>query len=418
MGLIKVLLILLEYIAYICMYRTAFDARFRKPNCKCTLLLSFIIAIGICVSVIFNVNITIVEIILGFTIIALLDGNRKKWLSYYFIVSGGCITIESLFDLFIRNLLFANGAAITEVANRFICVTILIVLLIIAGLIKDKFIVKSQVSLNRFQILVLYGSMICCGFVIGTIELIGEKLNNVSFLLYSVSVVLMTILFYILSIYSILLRQREMESRITIQRQEEILKTQQEQIESIIENERRIYAIRHDLNAHMQAINALLRRNDLDGLRDYCEKMKCQYQLIENGSLSGNIPIDGVLHYYTELCREKNIRYDFKIVVPETKKISDYELCIIISNILKNAIQACFSGEQLSLVCQPYNANICILSKNPIHNMGDNKKSVSFVEEKIEHGHGLTNIHSVVKKYDGTMNTYIKNDFFNIEIVV
>ena len=116
----------------------------------------------------------------------------------------------------------------------------------------------------------------------------------------------------------------------------------------------------------------------------------------------------------------KGINFTYQVALLKQNKADDHELCVIFSNIMNNAIEACESGDEIKLVCYPYNDVLCILQKNPLHRelKYENGKLVTTKEEKELHGHGLENIKTVIKKYNGHMDIRVEDGYFNVELIL
>ena len=107
------------------------------------------------------------------------------------------------------------------------------------------------------------------------------------------------------------------------------------------------------------------------------------------------------------------------MVVPREKAISDYDLCILISNILKNALEANENGGHIEIATWPFNQNLCILQSNttdyPLNYEGG--RLVSRKKER-DHGFGMRNIQMIIDKYDGSFEIKEEDGLIKVEALV
>jgi len=101
--------------------------------------------------------------------------------------------------------------------------------------------------------------------------------------------------------------------------------------------------------------------------------------------------------------------------------INNTDLCIILSNALDNAIEACraYKGDRKITVFGGYRHGYFILTvKNPTVNRiaDDSALPATTKADKLQHGFGLVNINAVVEKYDGAMRTECKDGQFVLSL--
>ncbi len=245
-----------------------------------------------------------------------------------------------------------------------------------------------------------------------------ETQTKVGRFLY-VSVLCACFLLCFLSLYVGLLEKHARESRDKVEQQEFLMEMQQEQIATIEKSENNMRAFKHDLVAHLNALSALVDAGDLEKVKDYCSKLIGDSDSFKKVSYTGNAAIDGVLHRFEELAKERNIDFTIKMVVPREKAISDYDLCILISNILKNALEANENGGHIEIATWPFNQNLCILQSNttdyPLNYEGG--RLVSRKKER-DHGFGMRNIQMIIDKYDGSFEIKEEDGLIKVEALV
>jgi sensor histidine kinase regulating citrate/malate metabolism len=129
-----------------------------------------------------------------------------------------------------------------------------------------------------------------------------------------------------------------------------------------------------------------------------------------------------VINKYREKIEEKGIRFICIGKFPEEiGNISDVDICTILSNLLKNALEAAvlYDGaleKKIQLLIQWYNTEILLKITNPSNAVGD--LSGTSKADKKNHGIGLQNVKDAVEKYHGYLKTEYEKEIFCVRIVL
>lgn len=139
---------------------------------------------------------------------------------------------------------------------------------------------------------------------------------------------------------------------------------------------------------------------------------------------TGNLVIDAFVSNYMTIAQNDNIHFDTKIqIIPSSIPTDDYDLCIIIGNLLDidNSLNAAigipspyprkiytelFTTELEFII---HIKNTCHPNTQPLHD--------SQSQHEFYHGYGLANVKSLVKKYDGTYSCFTKDNTFETVII-
>ena len=136
----------------------------------------------------------------------------------------------------------------------------------------------------------------------------------------------------------------------------------------------------------------------------------------------GNINADAILNSKISLAIKKGIRVDYKATVPKALEVSDIDLCVVLGNLIDNAVEACEKVEPKRQFIRLY---IGVLQKQLYLSVSNATNEVvrKFDEEYIttkrgNHGHGLKRINHIVDKYDGYINRKNEPGVFVTEIML
>lgn len=202
----------------------------------------------------------------------------------------------------------------------------------------------------------------------------------------------------------------------------EIWKRKLEKQQAYIEE---IRAIKHDMQAHMIVLQYYLDAENYESAKAYLQTMQDQPRM-ETSLVEydlGNPLVNAIIEDCLAKTGEK-VKLIMEGELSKEIKIEDYDLCILFSNLMSNAVEAC---ERLSVLDKIIDIRtyteldkMYILIKNPIEWELDLDipRQTTTKEDKTAHGYGISNIQRVVEKYKGMINFYVKEEMFCVEIML
>lgn len=200
--------------------------------------------------------------------------------------------------------------------------------------------------------------------------------------------------------------------------QKELLMNQYEEIKTVYLNMR---GFRHDYHNHIQVIKAHLYMNRLDLVDKYLLELEGELERIDSRVRSGNLMLDAILNSKIAVAEKYNIRVTCKSEVPEKLPITDIDLCIILGNLLDNAIESCQKLESSTFI-RIYTA---VLKKQLYISIQNSaKEDFNFDERNYitskrgNHGLGMKRVKVLVDKYDGFLNLQNEPGIFAAEVTV
>lgn len=183
-----------------------------------------------------------------------------------------------------------------------------------------------------------------------------------------------------------------------------------------------IKRFRHDYSNQLQGILSLIQANDCSeaenyilDLRNRINKSKSELHIFD----TGNVLADALLSDKASDLNE-GFTIEHNGIIPDS--INKVDLCIILSNALDNAVEACNelpSPGVISVHAATQQGYFVLLIKNPTA-CSENYYSIPATTktDKENHGMGLYNIESTVKKHDGQIKIKCENGFFELTILM
>lgn len=180
---------------------------------------------------------------------------------------------------------------------------------------------------------------------------------------------------------------------------------------------------RHDYKHHIQTMKAHLAMGQYDALDSYLKELDTDLTTVDTVIKTGNVRIDAVLNSKLAVAKKKEIQVNAKAIVPKELPVSEVDLCIIIGNLLDNAMEACEKEPEkenrfIRVYIDILKAQLYIYVAN---SMTNNIKKIgkNYLTTKTSgHGFGLMRVDRVVARYDGYLNRQHEEGVFATEIML
>ena len=129
-----------------------------------------------------------------------------------------------------------------------------------------------------------------------------------------------------------------------------------------------------------------------------------------------------VLESKRKLAAKKGIVLDYAVESGDYSSISDLDLCVILGNLLDNAVEAEEKASIKEICARVKNAFgiIYIYVENYIccSVLENGGVEISSKESPYEHGYGLKSVRELVEKYNGNIRISEKGHHFIVEIMI
>lgn len=185
-----------------------------------------------------------------------------------------------------------------------------------------------------------------------------------------------------------------------------------------------IRRVRHDLKNHMIYLQKLVESDPKKAQAYIGEILKsCSTKEV---SQTGNLAVDALVNYKYLVAVQKNIEMKVEICIPEELNVDTADLCIILGNLLDNAIEAaekCEKEKRIRLKILYGNRNIRIEIANTfdgeIHRM-ENGMYMTSKKDAKRHGIGLQSVQKSIDKYKGKLETdrSAEGDYFIVRVLL
>jgi sensor histidine kinase regulating citrate/malate metabolism len=186
---------------------------------------------------------------------------------------------------------------------------------------------------------------------------------------------------------------------------------------------RQVRGWRHDYKNHIQTLKAYMAIGEYGKAGEYLEGLAEDLATVDTIMKTGNIIIDAILNSKISLAKSKQIEVNAKVSVPEKLSVSEIDLCVVIGNLLDNAIEACEnieSGEKfIRVFIGMKNTQLYIYIANTAPGKKQTKINGRFASRKSGyHGYGLARVDKTVGKYRGYVKRGSEDGAFTTEILL
>lgn len=200
--------------------------------------------------------------------------------------------------------------------------------------------------------------------------------------------------------------------------------TQKSYYETMLLREENTRRFRHDIANHLICLRELIRQDEKEAICYIEELQKDMIKIQHNTYSVGNIVIDAILNYYTQMLRD-----DVQITVVanyiEEAFMDEVQLCTMFSNLMKNAVEELERQQEgnkyLKVIVQKGIHGLKIEVENSTNRKKECVKE-SFLEtvkaDKKNHGIGLRNVKDVVESNAGIFNVEQLEVCFRVMIIL
>lgn len=180
---------------------------------------------------------------------------------------------------------------------------------------------------------------------------------------------------------------------------------------------------RHDYHNHIQAMQASMALGRYEEVNKYLRQLNDDLTSVDTVLKTGRVMVDAILNGKISMAAQKGIPVNAKARLPEELQMSDVDLCVVIGNLLDNAIEENLKLEEDKRFLRIYvgvkNTFLYIAVTNAAGKKRE-KTGRGFLSSKggVRHGFGLSRVEGVVKKYEGSFSADSEDGGFTAEVLI
>ncbi len=213
---------------------------------------------------------------------------------------------------------------------------------------------------------------------------------------------------------------KKMERRMAAY-QQDLMEKHCEEVENMYRQTR---GWRHDYRNHIQTMKAYLSMGKYEELACYLDQLEEDLCQVDTVVKTGNVMVDAVLNSKISVARSREIDVEAKAKVPQQLSIAEVDLCVILGNLLDNAIEACMQipreGQRfIRIYIDVLQGQLYLYVINAAMG-GLRRQGRTYLSTKSrrEHGYGLMRMDRVVEKYHGYLDRQDEEGVFATEVLL
>lgn len=181
---------------------------------------------------------------------------------------------------------------------------------------------------------------------------------------------------------------------------------------------------RHDYRNHIQTMKAHLDKGELKELAQYLEELNIDLTTVDTVIKTGNVMMDAILNSKLSLAKNRHISVNAKAIAPANLAVSEVDLCVILGNLLDNAMEACLRIKEeenrfIRVYIDMMKGQLYIYVMNSAADIPKRFGKIYLTnKDNNKHGFGLLRIDRVVEKYHGYLERQDEEGVFATEILL
>lgn len=357
------------------------------------------------------------------------------FLPFYFTTKGALAGKTFLFftQIYIMNVIFYLSGLITEVFAEygsylyyalFISVVLgFYVIYVVLTIYRGKNVCSTLFAYTDNRIWFLYSVLPMCSFFVLkeyyfiTASIIPLSITRDPFHILLPIFMLAGFVFVIIAIIN---SHHKIAARYEAEHSREIISTGRDHYQKMNEMYETISILRHDYKHHLNTISELARTGNIDEIKKHLADTQVRLPDDDLRFYCNNPVLNALFASYSERCAREHITYEVQLSMPETLSIPNYDMCIILGNLLENAMEACMKkerGRKIELSIKTQGSHLAVMVKNS-YNGVMNEENGQPASAKKDGGYGLRSIGAVIARYDGHMLTEWDDDTFTAYVLL
>ena len=207
-----------------------------------------------------------------------------------------------------------------------------------------------------------------------------------------------------------------------LQQENLFLSVQQERYENLRSAIEEARQARHDIRHHFVQLSVMAEDGNLEKIKDYLQNAmdkipSFDFHFCENQS------VDNVIGYYYALAQKEEIPFDARVDLPQELSVDEMDLCLILSNLLENALEASrkttMSRQQILLEIRQHSASLLLIRvENNFYGIIKEKNHLLHSTKRKGLGIGTQSVRRMAEKNDGSCNFTYENGVFIAKIML
>ena len=180
--------------------------------------------------------------------------------------------------------------------------------------------------------------------------------------------------------------------------------------------------MRHDFKYHQNVLLDFIQKGETAKAVEYLKGQQAEAMQQELVHFCDNQVINALLVWYAGRYEKAQVNYTFKTALPEKLPVSDYDLCIVIGNLLENALEASLKladNRKAALGMLLHNEQLVLKLKNNFSKTTAAGGPTGIPSNPSDgRGLGLRSVQIVTERYKGKLFIKQNDTVFTVTVLI
>ena len=195
------------------------------------------------------------------------------------------------------------------------------------------------------------------------------------------------------------------------------------QVEELSQNERQLSVLRHDMRHKINIVSQLVEGGHYGEALNVLDNTDKELEKSRPEKYCENIYINSVLIMHRRTAENCRISISYNMDIPEAISVNVYELSVVVSNLIENAINACLKipdreDRYIIVKARSTENNLVLEIVNSCIAKAETDKNGMPVTDREGHGIGVISEETFVNKYNGMLDFSAEEDRFTARVLV
>ena len=209
---------------------------------------------------------------------------------------------------------------------------------------------------------------------------------------------------------------------VRLQQENQLLSMQQQRYESLKAAIEEARQARHDLRHQLCQLAALAEEGNLEKIKAYLSGAVSRIPSLEL-HFCENRAADGVVGYYCALAKREQIPFSVQLDLPECLPVDEVELCLVLSNLLENALEASLrtapARRRIELTAYLHSGSLALIQVENTYDGVIREKGGVFQSSKRKgDGVGLLSVRHIAEKSGGVSTVTYQDGLFCAKVML
>lgn len=235
-----------------------------------------------------------------------------------------------------------------------------------------------------------------------------------------ISLVLLVILMLFYTMF--LMMANSLNKNARLQQENHFLSLQRSRYDNLCAAIEETRQVRHDIRHHYLQLAALAEKGDMEKIKEYLSSADRKMPSFDF-HFCDNQAVDSILGYYSNHAKQEGIPFLAQIDIPDNFLGDEMDICLVLSNLLENAIEASLKTEdsRRKIVIKMYLHHTHILLIQAENNFDAKILEKNGVFQSTKHsgnGIGIQSIRHITERNGGASNFTYKDGEFTAKIML